>query len=94
MKIKIRFNKTRGQAGRGTVDHAWRVFANGKEYLCKDIQIYSPVTGEKDENGHDWNMVCEGKMQINRAKSLIQIFADWRVPPDQQPISEIYEVTE
>ena len=30
----IRFNKTRGQPGRGSIDHVWRIFENGKkEYL-------------------------------------------------------------
>ena len=35
-KYKIRFNKRRGQEGRGTIDHVWRVFENNdKEYLFK-----------------------------------------------------------
>ena len=39
---QIRFNKTRGQAGRGTMDHVWRVFENGKEYLFKNLDIAVP----------------------------------------------------
>jgi hypothetical protein len=34
---QIRFNKARGQDGRGTMDHVWRVFENGKEFLFKKI---------------------------------------------------------
>ena len=35
-KYLIRFNKTRGQPGRGSLDHVWRVFENDQEYQ-KDI---------------------------------------------------------
>ena len=28
-KYHIRFNKSRGQPGRGSMDHVWRVFENG-----------------------------------------------------------------
>jgi len=76
MKFKIRFNKTKGQAGRGSPNHAWRVFADGKEYLCCHILIYTPVQGDMDENGVDWNMVCEGKMEIDRVNSRITIFQE------------------
>ena len=69
MKYAIRFNKTRGQEGRGTVDHCWRVFEGDKEYLFKNVQINIPCQTEKDKNGGDWNFVCEGKMTINRATS-------------------------
>ena len=56
---QIRFNKTRGQPGRGTVDHAWRVFENGKEYLFKNLEITVPIKSEKDENGVDYNIVAK-----------------------------------
>ena len=46
---QIRFNKTRGQPGRGTVDHAWRVFENGKEYLFKNLEITVPIKSEKGD---------------------------------------------
>ena len=39
-KYHIRFNKTRGQPGRGSMEHVWRVFENGKkEYLVKHFKI-------------------------------------------------------
>ena len=59
-KYLIRFNKTRGQAGRGSMDHVWRVFENGKEFLCKQIILNVPSKGEK--TGEDWNIACEGFM--------------------------------
>ena len=43
-KYHIRFNKSRGQEGRGTMDHVWRVFENGdKEYLVKNFKILISV---------------------------------------------------
>jgi len=76
MKYSIRFNKTRGQEGRGTVDHCWRVFEGSKEYLFKNVQINIPCQTEKDANGNDWNFVCEGKMTIDRATSTAIIGAE------------------
>jgi hypothetical protein len=67
MKYAIRFNKTRGQPGRGTVDHVWRVFEDGKEYLFKNVQINVPSHSERD--GEDWNIVCQGVMVIDRSTS-------------------------
>jgi hypothetical protein len=66
-KYLIRFNKTRGMPGRGTVDHVWRVFENGKEYLFKHIQINVPCHDER--TGEDWNMACTGLMTIDRETS-------------------------
>ncbi len=65
----IRFNKSRGQEGRGTVDHVWRVFENGRELLFKNLDITAPVKSEKDINGVDYNIVCKGYMTINRETS-------------------------
>ena len=65
----IRFNKTRGEPGRGTIDHAWRVFENGKEFLFKNLDIQVPVKSAKDKNNQDYNIVCEGIMTIDRATS-------------------------
>lgn len=72
-KYTIRFNKTRGQTGRGTLDHVWRVFENDKEYLFKHIDITVPVKSEKDLNGADYNIVCHGFMSIDRNTSTAVI---------------------
>lgn len=66
-KYLIRFNKSRGQPGRGTADHAWRVFENNQEYLFKHIKINVPVTDER--TGEDWNICCHGTMTIDRETS-------------------------
>jgi len=70
---QIRFNKTRGQAGRGSMDHVWRVFENGKEYLFKNLDISVPVKSEKDANGNDYNIVCKGFLSIDRDTSTAVI---------------------
>ncbi len=75
-KYTIRFNKTRGQTGRGTMDHVWRVFENDKEYLFKHIDITVPVKSEKDLNGTDYNIVCHGFMSIDRNTSTAVIKHD------------------
>ena len=72
-KYHIRFNKTRGQEGRGSMDHVWRVFENGKEYLFKHVKIenvlvYDETTGDGQGND-DWNFSCEGIMTIDRTTS-------------------------
>ena len=55
--ILIRFNKSRGQPGRGTMDHVWRVFVDEKEYLFKNVRIeipsYSERTGEDGKTKAD-----------------------------------------
>ena len=61
-KYAIRFNKSRGQPGRGSVDHVWRVFENGREILARHVRIEVPSWTELDENGVDWNIACKGKM--------------------------------
>jgi hypothetical protein len=66
---RIRFNKARGQQGRGTVDHVWRVFENDKEFLFKHLDINVPVKSEKDPNGIDYNIICQGRMNIDRDTS-------------------------
>ena len=70
-KYVIRFNKSKGQLGRGTVDHAWRVFENGQEYLFKHLDIQVPVKDEND--GIDWNIVCYGTMTIDKDTSTAVI---------------------
>jgi hypothetical protein len=71
MKYAIRFNKTRGLPGRGTVDHVWRVFEDGKEYLLKNVRINVPSWSERD--GEDWNIACNGTMTIDRSTSTAVI---------------------
>lgn len=69
--IFVRFNKSRGQPNRGTMDHVWRVFDGPKEYLVKNINIQVPSWGAK--TGEDWSICCEGIITIDRATSTITI---------------------
>ena len=62
-KYLIRFNKTRGQQGRGTIDHVWRVFEDGQEYIFKNVKIN--VNSKSERSGEDWNIACVGKMEID-----------------------------
>lgn len=73
MKIRVRFNKSRGQPGRGTVDHAWRVFVGEREYIAKHVAINVPCWGEKEADSDDWNIACEGKLEIDRKNSSVSI---------------------
>jgi hypothetical protein len=59
-KYLIRFNKSRGQPGRGSEKHAWRVFENGVEHLARHVRIQAPSWSETD--GLDWNIACNGTM--------------------------------
>ena len=65
----IRFNKSRGQDGRGTTDHVWRVFEEEKEFLFKNLDITVPIKSEKDKNGVDYNITCQGLMTIDKDTS-------------------------
>ena len=58
---KIRFNKSRGQPGRGTSEHVWRVFENNQEFLARHVRIEVPSWSMTEDN-IDWNIVCYGKM--------------------------------
>jgi len=73
-KYLIRFNKSRGQEGRGTPEHAWRVFENGKEFLCKNVKLF--VSSYSQTDGVDWNIACEGRMVIDKETSTISIHHD------------------
>lgn len=74
MKFRIRYNKTAGQPGRGSVDHKWRVFdENNKERLCKKVVLKGLAWTEQDPSGVDWNMVSEGEIHIDRENSIITI---------------------
>lgn len=68
-KIRIRFNKNRGQAGKGTAEHVWRVFEGDKEYLVKNFKINVLSEGQKDPYTEDWNVVCFGVLSIDRNTS-------------------------
>ena len=63
----IRFNKSRGQPGRGTMDHVWRVFENEKEYLFKHVKINVP--SQSEQTNDDWNISCDGVLEIDRDTS-------------------------
>jgi hypothetical protein len=63
----IRFNKTRGNPGRGSVDHVWRVFEDNQEYLFKNVRINVPSFSER--TNEDWNIACDGIMTIDRETS-------------------------
>jgi len=65
----IRFNKSRGQTGRGTMDHVWRVFEEEKEYIFKNLDINVPVKSEKDKNGVDYNITCQGILTVDKDTS-------------------------
>lgn len=67
--ITIRFNKSRGQPGRGTPEHVWRVFVGGQEYLFKNFKINVPSVSEMDATGQDWNIACEGVLHIDKETS-------------------------
>ena len=69
--ICVRFNKNRGQVGRGSVDHVWRVFDNDKEYVVKNVQINVPSWGAK--TGEDWSLCCEGVITVDKETSTITI---------------------
>jgi hypothetical protein len=68
-KYSIRFNKTRGMPGRGSKDHVWRVFENGKEFLFKNFKLNVNSTSEKETNSDDWNVCCYGEMTTDRETS-------------------------
>ncbi len=59
-KYRIRFNKARGQPGRGTHEHVWRVFQEKEEWLAKHVILKVPSRSEQE--GPDWNIVCYGTM--------------------------------
>ena len=73
-KILIRFNKTRGMPGRGSLEHVWRVFEDGKEYLFKHVKIDVPSWSE--QTGEDWNIACDGLLTIDRDTSTAIIGAE------------------
>jgi hypothetical protein len=63
-KYTIRFNKSRGQPGRGSMLHVWRVFEGEREILAKNVRITVPSWTELDANGQDYNIACRGRMMF------------------------------
>jgi hypothetical protein len=63
-KYTIRFNKSRGQPGRGSMLHVWRVFEDGREILAKHVRIETRSWTELDANGQDYNIACRGRMMF------------------------------
>ncbi len=51
------------------MEHVWRVFENGKEFLFKNLDITTPIKSEKDANGIDYNITCRGYLTIDRNTS-------------------------
>mgnify|MGYP007003120016 CR=1 FL=1 len=60
MKYRIRFNQSRGQPGRGTVEHVWRVLQGNNEWLARHVII--EVLSRSEQEGQNWNIVCDGDM--------------------------------
>jgi hypothetical protein len=75
-KYRIRFNKSRGTFGRGTIDHVWRIFDGEKEYLVKHFKIEVPSFSEKEDNSQDWNVVCYGILTLDKETSTAIINAE------------------
>jgi hypothetical protein len=71
-KYQIRFNKSRGEQGRGSIDHVWRVFENGTEILAKHVYIHAPSWSE--QTGEDWNIACMGHMVFHEEFQIAEIF--------------------
>ncbi len=63
-KYTIRFNKSRGQPGRGSMLHVWRVFEGSREILAKNVRIETRSWTELDANGQDYNIACRGRMMF------------------------------
>jgi hypothetical protein len=71
-KYLIRFNKSKGLPGRGTPEHAWRIFEDETEYLVKHLKINVPSFDEtiSDGQGHDdWNIGCFGVLVLDKETS-------------------------
>ena len=80
----IRFKKTRGQEGRGTKEHVWRVFENDQEYLFKHFKINVPTFDVTDNV--DWNICCFGVMEIDRETSTAIINSEQLTTYDETQI--------
>jgi hypothetical protein len=63
------------------MDHVWRVFENGNEFIVKHVRINVPVHDEITGNGtstggDDYNFCCEGYMTVDKASSTVTINAN------------------
>jgi hypothetical protein len=77
MRYRLRFNRSRGQNGRGTPDHVWRIFDDtGKEWIVKNFRIEVPCKGEKEPESEDWNVIAEGSLRLDRETSTAIIEGD------------------
>ena len=70
-KYLIRYNKRAGEPGRGSPEHVWRVFENGREYLARHVRIN--VKSWSEQTGPDWNIACLGVMTLNKEFGIIEI---------------------
>ena len=72
-KYLIRFNKSRGQPNRGSIEHVWRIFENDKEYIVKHFKLEMlECHDEFSGNGtsaDDWNICCYGYMTLDKKTS-------------------------
>lgn len=71
-KYLIRFNKSKGMPGRGSTEHAWRIFEGSNEYLVKHLKINVPSFDEVTPNGSghdDWNIGCYGIITFDKETS-------------------------
>lgn len=73
-KYLIRYNKSAGQEGRGSTEHVWRVFENGREVLARHVRIN--VRSWSEQTGPDWNIACLGVMEFNTEFDIAEIFLD------------------
>lgn len=73
-KYTIRFNKSRGQPGRGSNLHVWRIFENGREILAKNVRIETKSWTEIDVNGVDYNISCYGQMLFFEDTDTVVIY--------------------
>jgi len=59
-------------------------FEDGKEFLFKNLDITAPIKSEKDNNGVDYNIVCQGYLTIDRETSTAHISAEITFPTKQE----------
>jgi len=80
MKYLIRFNKSRGQSNRGSLEHAWLVLDEmGNEVICKRVIInvpsrtFSPTNMTPASNPDDFSIMAEGVAETDRETSTVEI---------------------